>query len=300
MMKLLVTGAFSEARREIPRYEDLGFEVDFHNDESTPLKSYDYEAIICNGLFLYNDIERFDNLRFIQLTSAGTDRVPLDEITRRGIILKTARGVYNTPMAEWALMMVLSRYKNLPMMLDNQRNHRWEKNRHSREIIGRRVAVLGAGSVGQTVAATFRAIGARVDGFDVTSVDLSNFEHVYSIQDIDRCIGDYDIVISTLPLNDHTYHRLDYPLLSRMKQDGMLVNLSRGKVVDEAGLIRFLQEREDIYAALDVFETEPLPSESPLWSRPNVLATPHNSFIGDNNGERLSALIYNNLQELLR
>lgn len=299
-MKLLVTGAFSEAKEEIPKYKNLGFQVDFHQDESAPLEHYEYEAIICNGLFLYNDIANFHNLRYIQLTSAGTDRVPIDEINRRGIILNTARGVYNTPMAEWALLLVLSRYKNLPMISDNQRKCHWVKNRQSRELKGQRVAVLGAGSVGQAVAAIFTTLGTEVDGFDLFASAMPQFGNVFPISEISDRLVDYDIIISTLPLTPHTFHMLNYPLLSHMKRDGMLVNLSRGKVVDEEGLLRLLQEREDLAAALDVFENEPLPADSSLWQHPNVMVTPHNSFIGDKNGDRLSHLIYHNLKEWIK
>ena len=104
-MKLLMTGAFNCTDEQKLNIEKLGCEVMFQQMENEPLSEEMYTAdmVICNGLFLYNDLDKFKNLKFVQLTSAGLDRVPVQRMKDKGIKLYNARGVYSTPMAEWAL-----------------------------------------------------------------------------------------------------------------------------------------------------------------------------------------------------
>lgn len=111
-MNVLVTGAFQLNSGEREQLEAAGHKVFVHGDERAPVDCPErYEAVVCNGLFLYNSIERFTSLRVIQLTSAGLDRVPLDDIRARGIALHNAAGVYSVPMAEFAVCGILQLYK---------------------------------------------------------------------------------------------------------------------------------------------------------------------------------------------
>ena len=114
-MKLLMTGAFNCTTEQKVNIENLGCEIMFLQMENEPLSEdmFTAEAIICNSLFLHNDIDKFPNLKFIQLTSAGLDRVPVEKINEKGIVLKSARGVYSIPMAEWTVSGVIALYKNL-------------------------------------------------------------------------------------------------------------------------------------------------------------------------------------------
>src|SRR5690606_16220867 len=112
-MKLLLTGAFKYSEEQLDSLKSLGYEILFIQDERVPLEVdvSDVDAVVCNGLFLYNDIKKFKNLKFIQLTSAGLDRVPLDYIKDQGIKIFNARGVYSVPMAEWVVLKILEIYK---------------------------------------------------------------------------------------------------------------------------------------------------------------------------------------------
>ena len=124
-MKLLMTGAFKCTDEQKLNIEKLGCEIMFQQMENEPLSEemFQAEAIICNGLFLHNDLDKFPNLKFIQLTSAGLDRVFVDRINEKGIKLCNARGVYSTPMAEWALTGVLTLYKHTNTFYNNQSHH---------------------------------------------------------------------------------------------------------------------------------------------------------------------------------
>lgn len=257
-------------------------------------------AVVCNSLFLHRDIREFESLRFIQLTSAGTDRVPLEYITERGITLRTARGVYSVPMAESAIAGILSLYRHMGVFHDNQRCRAWAKDRELLELAGRNVCIVGMGSVGQEVGKRLKAFETTVIGVDAVSGTLPGCDYVYSIQDLDQALSGSDVVVLTLPLTEATAGMFDAGRLSRLKPGALLVNIARGGIVDERAVIQALESGHLGGAVLDVFETEPLPEASPLWAMDNVIITPHNSFVSDRTGRRLHELVIGNLQEYLR
>lgn len=301
MKQILLTGAFSYSQKQIEDIEGLGYQCCYMKDETRKLNSTvsSVEAIVCNGLFLYHDLSVFPQLKFIQLTSAGLDRVPIERIRERGIVLKNARGVYSKPMAEWAIMQVLVHYKRASFFVKHQKEKKWEKERLLREVAGSQVAIIGAGSVGEEVAKRFKAFEAKVVGFDPIVTTSLWFDEIRDVKELPQQISNFDIVVLTAPLTADTHHLMSYPLLSSMKSNTILVNIARGALIDTDALIKVLKERPDLYAALDVFEEEPLPVNSPLWTLPNVSVSPHNSFISDGNNERMFKVIYQNLKNFI-
>lgn len=300
-MRLLLTGAFQYKPEQIKSLEQLGCEVVFLQQEadSLPIAPREIEATVCNGLFLHHLIDDFTSLNYIQLTSAGFDRVPLEEIKRRGITINNARGVYSIPMAEWALTRILEHYKHLPFFNANQKNAVWEKDRSLQELNGSKAAIVGAGNIGQEVAKRLTAFGVSVVGFDVFLGDRPYFDSVHHVDALLSEVSEYDIIVLTAPLTDETRHMISSVILKAMKQDAILVNIARGGLIDTDALIEVLNLRTDLFAALDVFEEEPLPAESPLWKLPNVALSPHNSFVSSGNNERMFNVIYNNLKVYL-
>ena len=297
-MKILVTGALNFAKEQLKAIENLGNQIIFMQNESDslPCNAEELDGVICNGLFLYHDIKKFTNLKFIQLTSAGFDRVPMDDINRRGIKIFNARGVYSIPMAEFALTGVLSLYKGFKFFCENQAQKSWVKNRNLIELYGQIVCVVGAGSVGTECAKRFKAMGCKVIGVDLYPRECEAFEIVYSLDKLDDVLAEADVVVLTLPLTKQTRGFFDKRKFELMKDGSVLVNISRGAVVDEASLINALSNGKLYGACLDVFENEPLSSDSPLWNYKNVIVTPHNSFVGNNNNARLFELILENLK----
>ena len=296
-MKVLITGAFSLPPELRQKLEALGLEITFHADERARVADPEgFEAVICNGLFLYNDIARFEKLRFIQLTSAGLDRVPLDYCREKGIRVENARGVYSAPMAEFALWGVLQLYKQGKFFSDNQRAHRWEKHRGLLELAGKTVCILGCGSVGAECAKRFEAFGCRVLGVATSARKQAHFEAVMALESLMDVLPLADIVVLTLPLTEQTKHLFSRAAFDAMKPGRILVNLARGAIVDTAALGAALETKLG-GAVLDVFEEEPLGEDSPLWDMKNVVLTPHNSFVGEGNGNRLRELVFRNLKE---
>ncbi len=299
-MKLLITGAFSGNDEQLAKIEKLGYEVTFVQDERQPLSvdCSSFEAVICNGLFLYNDIRKFTALRFIQVTSAGLDRLPMDYIHEHHITVKNARGVYSIPMAEWCISQLLNIFKCTHFFYENQKNKRWIKNRTLRELNGNTACIVGFGSVGSETAKRLSAFGVKILAVDCFLPQYDSYDEYVGIQELDTALAQSDIVILTLPLNDSTYHLFNSDRMSKMKDGSVLVNMSRGKIIDEQALPPALQNRKPAFAVLDVFEQEPLEPSNPLWKVKNLIITPHNSFVSEKNFERLFQVIFKNLQIL--
>lgn len=301
-MKLLVTGAFNATAEQLDMLTSLGFEIMLQKDErGNPECDFsEADAVICNGLFLYHDISKFGKLKFIQLTSAGLDRVPLEEIKKRNITLFNARGVYSVTMAEFALAGVLNLYKHLNTFYENQKAHIWQKDRNLRELCGETVAVVGCGSVGTECAKRFSAFGTKVVAVDITKPESEIYSEFYNINDIKKALGIADTVVLTIPLTDETRGMFNEEMFSHFKDGSVLVNISRGAVVNEKDLVKALESGILSGAVLDVFENEPLAENSKLWDMENVVITPHNSFVSSKNNTRLFSLAYDNLKTSMK
>ena len=296
-MNLLVTGAWSDGKNCIAELEAMGHTVTFMQYEKDELPcSYEWvEGVICNGLFLTHTIEQFTNLRYIQLTSAGFDRVDMDYVKSHGIEIHNARGVYSIPMAEFALCGVLQLYKQAAFFRENQCNHLWEKHRGLLELAGKKVLIVGCGSVGNECAKRFKAFGCSMTGVDLFPREDSLYSEMLPLDKLDNALKQADIVVLTLPLTEQTHHLIDNSKLSLMKDGATLVNIARGAIIDTKAFLYHIDRFTGV--VLDVFEEEPLNENSPLWDKQNIILTPHNSFVGEGNRGRLREIISENLMK---
>lgn len=293
-MNVLITGAFQLNSEELAALEAAGHQVCVHPDERAPVEHPErYEAVVCNGLFLHNPIEGFTRLRLIQLTSAGLDRVPLDYIRAHGIELRNAAGVYSVPMAEFAVCGILQLYKQSRFFAEKQAGHTWEKHRGLLGLSGKQACILGCGDVGQEIAKRLRAFGCRVTGVNRTVRALPDFERVLPLEKLADAAAACEILICCVALTAETRGLVSREIFDRLSSGAVFVNVARGALVDEAAMTAWLQNGGR--AVLDVFEEEPLPENSPLWDMEHVILTPHNSFVGDGNRERLWARIRESL-----
>jgi len=295
-MKLLLTGAFNWTDEHIKELEKVGCEILFteREDADIPFDVSNIDAVICNWLFVHHDITKFTNLKYIQLLSAGLDRVPLAYIKEKKIALSCARGVYSIPMAEFAVCGVLQLYKNSCFFQRNQQEGVWQKNRDLLELAGKHVCIIGAGSVGTEVAKRFSAFTEEVYGIDLLPGENAYMKAVYSLEKLEKELNISDVVILTLPLTDLTRNMFSTERFKQMKEGAVFVNISRGGLVDENAFAKALDER--LYGGVsDVFQEEPLPRDSVLWEKKNLIITPHNSFVSEKNDERMWKVIWNNL-----
>lgn len=298
-MKLLISYRMKFTQEQLKRLEDLGFELYLMDFERGPCpKEYmDAEAVVCYLLFNYNDISQFKSLRLIHTTSAGLDHMPMDYIRSHGISLYNAGGVFSAPMAEFALCGVLQLYKHAPSFRAKQLSHVWKQDYHLLELGGKRVCIVGTGSIGTETAKRFSAMGCHVTGLCRHPGPKQYFDDMQSIDSIDRVLPDSDIVILSLPLTDETRGLFDSGRFARMKDGAVFVNIARGPIVDTSALCSAVTGGKLMGAVVDVCETEPLPEDSPLWDMENVILTPHNSFVGDGNTSRMFELIYKDFKD---
>lgn len=299
-MNLLVTGAFVCTEKEFNMLRERGHEVVFMQQEKSPLpcEAGWVEGIIGNGIFLSHSIEQFTSLRYIQLTSAGFDRVPMDYVKAQGIEIHNARGVYSVPMAEFAVSGVLQLYKQSRYFHENQKAHKWEKHRGLLELFGKNVCIVGCGSVGTECAKRFKAFGCSVTGVDIAPYQNGVYDTMLPLDSLDDVLTNADVTVLTLPLTDETKHLMNKARFSCLKEGAVLVNIARGGIVDTEAMIEAMPEISG--AVLDVFEEEPLDENSPLWDMENVIITPHNSFVSEGNHARMLDVIMNNLERVAK
>lgn len=296
-MKLLITGAWDCTKEQLNTLERMGHSILFmqYEKEQLPLEYEDVEGIVCNGLFLHHDIRQFPKLKYIQLTSAGFDRVPMDYVKEQQIAIFNARGVYSVPMAEFAISGVLALYKQSKFFFANQKAHTWEKHRGLLELYGKNVTIVGCGSVGTECAKRFAPFGCQVTGVDLYPYENESYQKMVSLDRLDEVLRQSDVVVLTLPLTEQTQNLFCRENFEKMKQNSVLVNIARGAVVNHRDLVEAL-ENKLLGAVLDVFDVEPLTEDSPLWDMENVILTPHNSFVGEGNKMRLCNIVFENLE----
>lgn len=298
-MKLLITGAISWNQEQKKEIQNIGHEIIYVQDERVPLKEQgisleEIEGTICNSLFLYNDISDFRKLRYIQLTSVGFDRVPMAYIRAHNIEIHNAKDIYSIPMAEFVIGGVLQIYKQSYYFYSNQKKHKWEKHRELIELAGKKVCIIGCGNVGTECAKRFSAFGCRIAGIDIYPRKDDNFEQMLEVNCLEPVLRESDIVVLTLPLTNETKYIMNKSRFGTMKSGAVLVNIARGAIVETEAFIQALPNLGG--AVLDVFEDEPLSADSPLWDMENVIITPHNSFVGEKNRERLQKVIIDSLK----
>jgi len=219
----------------------------------------------------------------------------VDYVQAHGIAIHNARGVYSIPMAEFAISGVLQLYKQSRFFYENQKKSVWGKHRGVLELYEKTVCIVGCGNVGTECAKRFQAFGCKVLGVDLYSREDGNYGKMYSLANLDEVLSQTDVVVLTLPLTEETRYMMNEQRFAEMKDGSVLVNIARGAVVDEQALIKAL-DKKLLGAVLDVFEEEPLSADNPLWKKGNVILTPHNSFVGDGNGDRLNQVIQENLK----
>lgn len=299
-MNVLLTGAYQYSDDNINVIESLGYKVFHMQDErgELPCNPEVIDVTVCNGLFLYTSINQFEKLKYVQLTSVGYDRIPMRYIENRGILVRNARGVYSAPMAEFAICGVLQLYKKSLQFNDNQKNCRWEKYRDLRELTGKTVCIIGCGNIGVECAKRFRSFECRVVGVDLVPSANNYFETIYGIDDLNHVLSLSDVIILCLPLTQETKWMFNRERFEYFKSDSVLVNIARGELINTDALIDALKNKL-FGAVLDVFDEEPLRPDDPLWENNNIIISPHVSYIGEGNSNRLWKVIISNLEKFM-
>lgn len=243
-------------------------------------------------------VGRSPRLRWIHSASAGVDRIVTPLVRQRGLTVTNARGVFSRPIAEYVVMMSLAIARRLPQLLELQRERTWQPLR-GRELGELTVGVVGYGSIGAEVARLLAPFGSRVLATrrrpERGSGEAPNVE-LHGLDRLDDVLAESDIVVVAAPLTDATAGLIGSEQLSRMREDAWLINIARGRLIDELALRRALESGWIGGAVLDVFSEEPLSPESPLYRTPNLIITPHTSWASDRVIERSIDLFVDNLR----
>ncbi len=300
-MKLLVAKRNGMTDAHLSALEALGFELILDAVDYRPYggNKSDIEAVICYEFFKHNPIEDFPSLRVIHLTSAGFDHMPLDYLRERGITLYNARGVYSAAIAEFVLWGVLDLYKQGGELRRRAAARDWRQLRDLREIAGKRLCILGAGSIAAEIARRFSAMGAHTTALCRHPEGVEGFDEVRHVGELDAVLAHSDITVLAAPLTSESRHMFNAERFGKMKRGSVFVNIARGGIVDTEAFIGAMGSGQLSGAVMDVFETEPLPASSPIWDMANVIVTPHNAFAGEFNGQRTFELMHRDLKAYL-
>jgi len=259
-------------------------------------------------------LSRSPRLRWVHSATAGVERVLTPGTIERGLTITNARGVFSRPIAEYVIAMILAVSRRLPGILELQRERTWQP-LEGVEMRDLTIGIVGLGSIGRTVARLGAAVGARViatrrrpgqprgpewDGEEAASrgadaPEESGPELLGGPEALPRLLGESDFIVLALPLTPDTERIIDDGALAAMQRGAWLINIARGRLVDEPALERALREGRLGGAILDTFRVEPLPPESPLWSVPNLIVTPHTSWSTGGALDRSVALFCDNL-----
>jgi phosphoglycerate dehydrogenase-like enzyme len=264
------------------------------------------DVLVISGLWQHRLLDRVTKLRLIQSIGAGTDQFPRDELVKRGIRLASARGVNARAVAEHAIALILALSRRLPEARDNQTRRVWrgmigDLAEREDELGGKSLLVVGLGDIGGRLARLAKAFDMRVVGLRRNpAAGRGTADMVHRMDALRSLLPEADFVALTCPLTTETEHLLDTEAFGRMKPSAYLVNIARGRVVDEPALVKALAANRIAGAAIDVTAEEPLAPSSPLWGMAQVLITPHTAGETRRYEDNVIEILRDNLERLWR
>jgi phosphoglycerate dehydrogenase-like enzyme len=264
------------------------------------------DVLVISGLWRDELLDRAKRLRFIQSIGAGTDQFPRDELERRGIRLASARGVNARAVAEHAMALILALSRRLPEARDNQARRVWrgmigDLALREDELGGKTLLIVGLGDIGGRLAGLAKAFDMRVVGLRRDpGAGRGAADAVHPMAALGALLPKADFVALTCPLTKETENLIDAMAFGRMKRAAYLVNIARGRVVDEPAMIEALAGGSIAGAAIDVTAEEPPAPESPLWGMPQVLITPHTAGETRRYEDNVIEILRDNLDRLWR
>jgi phosphoglycerate dehydrogenase-like enzyme len=262
------------------------------------------DVLVISGLWRDELAEKATRLRFIQSIGAGTDQFGRDVLSVKGIRLASASGVNMKAVSEHAMALILALARRLPEARDNQSKHHWrgmigDLTKREDELGGKTLAIVGLGKIGGRLAHLAKAFDMRVVGVRRDpAAGKGAADSVRAFADLNSVLPQADVVALTCPLTKETENLIDADALGRMKKSAYLINVARGRVVNEAALIATMQAGGIAGVALDVTPEDPLPAASPLWDLPNTFITPHTAGETRQYEDNVLDILEENLQRL--
>ncbi|WP_433748265.1 D-2-hydroxyacid dehydrogenase [Falsibacillus pallidus] len=275
--------------------DDLNLQILSSIDEENGLLS-DAEVIVTYGEDLTEGhIKNAQNVKWIMVVSAGLEKMPLDAIAERGILLTNAKGIHKKPMTEFTIGLMLQYVKQLGAFRDQQREGIWQPDLKMGELSGKNLMIVGAGAIGSEIAKAANFFGMTVYGVNSTGKQMKEYKVMYTMESFKDVLPDMDFIINILPSTDKTKYLYQKEHFTAMKESAVFINIGRGDAVSEEVLIEALEEEQIAHAFVDVFEIEPLPEDHPFWKMKNLTLTPHVSSHSDDYLPRAFEIFKHNL-----
>jgi phosphoglycerate dehydrogenase-like enzyme len=266
----------------------------------------DAHVIVASGLWRNELLDTAAKLRFVQSISSGTEQYDEQRFRQKGVRLASAQGVNAHAVAEHAMALILALARHLHTGRDNQSARTWrgmiaDPAVREDELGGKTLLIVGLGRIGARLARLAKAFDVHVSGIKRDpSTGAGTADAVYPLSELPKLLSRADIVALTCPLTDETENLIDARTLALMKPSAHLINVARGRVVDEAALIAALRAGQIAGAGLDCTREEPLPADSPLWSMTNVVLTPHTAGETRRYEDNVIDLLLDNFERLWR
>ncbi len=245
-------------------------ETDIHLAESEILITFGDD-------FTVRHLERARALKWLCCISAGVDKLPLEALAQRAILVTNASGVHSIPMAEYAIGMMLAHVKCFKVQILNQQQSQWNAKLPFEELNGKTLLLLGTGAISKKVSELAAAFAVTVIGVSRSGKQETGYQHVGKIDSLIEMLPQADFIISILPSTKETKNLLKKEHFLAMKSTALFMNLGRGDLFEEQVLINALTEKQVAAAVLDVFHSEPLQPNHPFWQLENLTITPHDS-----------------------
>jgi D-2-hydroxyacid dehydrogenase (NADP+) len=238
------------------------------------------------------------NLKWIQALGTGVDGITDQPALKPGVIVTNVHGVHGAPVSEAALAGMLALSRDIPRAVRAQDRTAWER-WPARLLDGKTVGILGVGAIAEILAPKCQALGMKVIGISSAARPVAGFDRLHRRDELLRVVPELDYLVLLTPYSEQTHNLIDARILAAMKPASYLINLARGGVVDEGALIDALRAGKIAGAALDVFQTEPLPADHPLWSFHNVIITTHQGGFCDVYVDLALPIVEHNLRSFL-
>jgi len=237
-------------------------------------------------------------LQWIQATTTGVDYLVNLPSLRKEVWLTSARGIHGPQMSEMALLLMLALSRNLPQVIRNQDQKIWDR-WPGKLLYQKKVGIVGLGAIGKEIAKKCKAFGMAVHGVATKKREVEGVDYSYRIEELPQVLKEADYLILVVPNTPRTRKMIGAKELSMMKPTAYLINIARGEIIDEGALVHALRDGRIAGAALDVFNTEPLPADHPFWEMENVILTPHLGGMSENYVAQVLTIFEENLRRFL-
>ncbi len=296
-MNILVTYDYGEAF--LSAVHKMGFELKYKPEKDLlddDLKGID--ILICYNPFRRLSDAAYCDLSHIILSSTGIDQLPAAIRRSEKISVVHNRHGYAAPIGEWIVMMLLVGFKRLDRLYEQSLARRWRMSTDVMELTAKRILFLGSGNIAAQAVQRLKPFGVTAIGINRSGRAVEHFDEVYAVDRLAELVGTADAVVVCLPQTAQTDCLVDSKVIAAMKDDAVLINISRGSVIDEGALSKALADGKFRFCALDVVGAEPLAADSPLWQFEQLFITPHNSWVSEYRNERRLNYIMENLRRI--